>query len=357
MSIDSFNFSNSTVSTITTKPTTIMDHPSNVTIQNEEFDEHAFQVSILSVMAVVGTVGNSVVLGLLLTVCRGDTTATPFVISLTVADLVVSLVIDSFHIKGILDSQFFIEHGIVCRAVGSLCVAGCIASLATAAAISVNRYMCVCKRALHDAVFTDRGNALIVATVWVYGALYVIPLWAGYGGVRYDLKTKNCMYDRTNVVFTLIFIIVGHLVPTVAVFAANAKLFLYVRDVKGKVTSPAVRQKLFHEELKVFRSLGILCVYFVLSWLQYAVIVVSDTGDVWPPAAHFLSLVIAHTSSSINAVLFAATNGNMKRKVKKLCGFTRCNPKHGTRVTTDQLNTFHLRRIHGQGNRPYGVTV
>ncbi|XP_078691745.1 melatonin receptor type 1B-A-like [Branchiostoma floridae x Branchiostoma belcheri] len=355
MSIDSFNFSNSTVST-TTKPT-VMDHPSNVTLQNEEFDEHAFQVSILSVMAVVGTVGNSVVLGLLLTVCRGDTTATPFVISLTVADLVVSLVIDSFHIKGVLDPQFFIEHGIVCRAVGSLCVAGCIASLATAAAISVNRYMCVCKRALHDAVFTDRGNALIVAVVWVYGALYVVPLWVGYGGVRYDVKTKNCMYDRTNVVFTLIFIIVGHLIPTVAVFAANAKLFLYVRDVKGKVTSPAVRQKLFHEELKVFRSLGILCVYFVLSWLQYAVIVVSDTGDVWPPAAHFLSLVIAHTSSSINAVLFAATNGNMKRKVKKLCGFTRCNPKHGTRVTTDQMNTFHLRRIHGQGNRPYGVTV
>ncbi|CAH1273717.1 MTNR1A [Branchiostoma lanceolatum] len=334
-----------------------MDQLSNVTLQNDEFNEHAFQVSIVSVMAVVGTVGNSVVLGLLLTICRGDTTATPFVISLTVADLVVSLVIDSFHIKGILDPEFFIEHTFVCRTVGSLCVAGCIASLATAAAISINRYMCVCRRALHDAVFTDRGNALIVSIVWVYGALYVIPLWIGYGGVRYDLKTKNCMYDRTNIVFTLIFIIVGHLIPTVAVFAANAKLFLYVRDVKEKVKSPVVRRKLLQEELKVFKSLGILCVYFVLSWLQYAVVVVSDPGDVWPAAAHFLSLVIAHTSSSLNAVLFAVTNSNMKKKVKKLCKFTKCTPKHRNKVTTDQMNTFHLRRIHGQGHRPYDVTV
>ncbi|XP_078611537.1 melatonin receptor type 1C-like [Branchiostoma floridae x Branchiostoma japonicum] len=351
MSIDSFNFSNSTVSR---KP--IMG-PSNVTIPNGEFNEQAFQVSIVSVMAVVGTVGNSVILGLLLTICRGDTTATPFVISLTVADLVVSLVIDSFHIKGILHPEFFIEHVYVCRTVGSLCVAGCIASLATAAVISINRYLCVCKRALHDAVFTNRGNALIVSVVWVYGALYVIPLWIGYGGVRYDFKTKNCMYDRTNIVFTLIFIIVGHLIPTVAVFAANTKLFLYVRNVKGKVKSPVVRGKLLKDEMKVFKSLGILCVYFVLSWLQYAVIVVSDPADVWPAAAHFLSLVIAHTSSSLNAVLFAATNSNMKKKVKKLCRFTKCSAKHGIKDTTDQMNTFHLRRIHGTGNRPYGVTV
>ncbi|XP_078692030.1 melatonin receptor type 1A-like [Branchiostoma floridae x Branchiostoma belcheri] len=279
---------------------------------------------LVGCLGIFGTTTNLLLLWVLYRRKDIRTSATVYVVNLTAVDLLVTTVVDTLHVLGIAWPEFYRpdaqnSNSTVCNitATGSLCVAGCVISLATTAVISVNRYLFICKRQTHDDVFTKRGAAVIVVGMWTYGLGFVLPLWFGWGNFRYDHKTMNCAYDRTKTSYTLVFLLVGHLLPTLTVFAFNTALYLNVVKIKNDLrkylqdrTPPQAGQG-----AKALRSLSVLCIYFVVCWLQYAVIVLADYDDKWPGGVHFSSLVIAHSSSSINGVIYALTDRKVREQI------------------------------------------
>ncbi|CAH1274247.1 MTNR1A [Branchiostoma lanceolatum] len=171
---------------------------------------------LVGCLGVFGTAINVTVLWVLYRRKDVRTSATVYVVNLTAVDLLVTTVVDTLHVLGIAWPEFYRldPTATVCNIAGSLCVAGCVISLATTAVISVNRYLFICKRRTHDDIFTKKGAVVIVVGMWVYGLGFVLPLWFGWGNFRYDPKTMNCAYDRTKTSYTLLFLLVGHLLPT-----------------------------------------------------------------------------------------------------------------------------------------------
>ncbi|XP_019614796.1 PREDICTED: rhodopsin, GQ-coupled-like [Branchiostoma belcheri] len=277
---------------------------------------------LVGCLGIFGTATNLLLLWVLYRRKDIRTSATVYVVNLTAVDLLVTTVVDTLHVLGIAWPEFYRpdaqnSNSTVCDITGSLCVAGCVISLAITAVISVNRYLFICKRQTHDDVFTKRGAAVIVVGMWTYGLGFVLPLWFGWGSFRYDHKTMNCAYDRTKTSYTLVFLLVGHLLPTLTVFAFNTALYLNVVKIKNNLrrylqdrTPPQARQG-----TKALRSLSVLCIYFVVCWLQYAVIVLADYDDRWPGGVHFSSLVIAHSSSSMNGVIYALTDRKVREQI------------------------------------------
>ncbi|XP_078610797.1 melatonin receptor type 1A-like [Branchiostoma floridae x Branchiostoma japonicum] len=193
--------------------------------------------ALVGCLGVFGTGVNLVVLWVLYRRKDIRTSATVYVVNLTAVDLLVTTVVDTLHVLGIAWPEFYRLdlNWTVCDITGSLCVAGCIISLATTAVITINRYLFICKRQTHDDMFTKKGAAVIVSGTWVYGLGFVLPLWFGWGTFRYDPKTMNCAYDRTKTGYTLMFLLIGHLLPTLTVFVFNTALYLNVMKINNNL--------------------------------------------------------------------------------------------------------------------------
>ena len=72
----------------------------------------------------------------------------------------------------------------------------------------------------------------------------------------------------------------------------------------------ALKEK--NESVKLARTLCLIFVVFAVCWSPYAVIVVADRYDTFPLELHIFSVLIAHTNSSLNSVLYGLTNKHFR---------------------------------------------
>ncbi|XP_066273414.1 melatonin receptor type 1B-A-like [Branchiostoma lanceolatum] len=272
-------------------------------------------VAILGVLAFVGAVGNTLTIHITLANRKRKRSVDAFIINLAAADVLIASVMNTCQIVGVVAPEVLITHPLICEVIGSICVIGCVVSLATAAAISLNRYLFIAKRTLHDAIFTKKWSAAILASFWIIGILYNVPMWLGWGSHGYDYKTMNCMYDRAaHYRFTLLFVLGGHIFPAITVVVCNGLLVGHIRATKRALAEHLPKTMIQADDVRVMKTLGIVCTSFVLGWLQYGVVVIADYQDQWSQAVHCTSFVLAHSSSTLNCLLYLVTNKEMRQK-------------------------------------------
>ncbi|XP_019617905.1 PREDICTED: melatonin receptor type 1B-B-like [Branchiostoma belcheri] len=274
---------------------------------------------LLVVLIVGGTFGNCLIIGAVYATPSLRSVSNIFIVNLAVADLMVSSVVDTFNIVGVIDQNFLRDHPVVCELVGVVCVTSCICSLMSVANIGINRLLFVVKPHWHASVYTVRKTLVIVAAMWVYSFLFDLPLLLGWGQHSYDIKTMGCTYDRTHTFsYTLFLVIAGIGLPLVVVVCSYSKIFYHVHQSKIRVAVHLANPKgnmnnnVNYEEIRLIKTLLAVCVAFYVCWLPYAVVVLADFNDHWPRAVHFLAIVAAHGSSSINCLVYGFMNKKFK---------------------------------------------
>ena len=90
-------------------------------------------------------------------------------------------------------------------------------------------------------------------------------------------------------------------------------------DVKAK--------KERRESMRLARSLFIIFVVFAACWTPYAIIVSLDYNDTFSQEFHIFSILLAHTNSSLNSILYGLTNRHFRQGYIKLLGLasSKCN--------------------------------
>ncbi|XP_066264203.1 melatonin receptor type 1A-like [Branchiostoma lanceolatum] len=329
-----------------------------------DYDELGMGVKIgssilLVVLIAGGTFGNCLIIGAVYATPSLRSVSNIFIVNLAVADLMVSSVVDTFNIVGVIDQvkdtdcsafpmgflthanlgtpalNFLRDHPVVCEMVGFVCVTSCICSLMSVSNIGINRsVLIVCLLLLfvvkphwHASVYTVPKTLMIVAAMWVYSFLFDLPLLLGWGQHSYDIKTMGCTYDRTHTFsYTLFLVIAGIALPLVVVVGCYSKIFYHVHQSKVRVAVHLANPKgnmnnnLNYEEIRLIKTLLAVCVAFYVCWLPYAVVVLADFNDHWPRAVHFLAIVMAHGSSSINCLVYGFMNKKFKTAFRKLLG-------------------------------------
>ncbi|CAH1249273.1 MTNR1A [Branchiostoma lanceolatum] len=297
-----------------------------------DYDELGMGVKIgssilLVVLIAGGTFGNCLIIGAVYATPSLRSVSNIFIVNLAVADLMVSSVVDTFNIVGVIDQNFLRDHPVVCELVGFVCVTSCICSLMSVSNIGINRLLFVVKPHWHASVYTVPKTLMIVAAMWVYSFLFDLPLLLGWGQHSYDIKTMGCTYDRTHTFsYTLFLVIAGIALPLVVVVGCYSKIFYHVHQSKVRVAVHLANPKgnmnnnLNYEEIRLIKTLLAVCVAFYVCWLPYAVVVLADFNDHWPRAVHFLAIVMAHGSSSINCLVYGFMNKKFKTAFRKLLG-------------------------------------
>lgn len=162
--------------------------------------------------------------------------------------------------------------------------------------------------------------------VWVASLVITIPTHFGWGGNKFDTKSMACLYDRTkDASYTAFFAVMGIVIPLITVIVCYTKIFLFVRVNRRRVanfitadTSAAQRSR---DEIKLAKTLFIICLVFFIFWGTYGVTVVFDFYDTWPKAWHAFSLQMAHsTSSGVNFILYGITNERFRNAYRRILG-------------------------------------
>ena len=73
----------------------------------------------------------------------------------------------------------------------------------------------------------------------------------------------------------------------------------------------------FRQEVKLAKTLFIVFIVFCLCWAPYALMCLIDRYNKIPKEAYTFAILMAHTSSTLNSILYAVTNKGLRQGYKK----------------------------------------
>lgn len=135
-----------------------------------------------------------------------------------------------------LKHDYFLKRPILCHAIGSICLISCVCSLWSIGAISLNRYVRICKSNSYNKLFSWRLTYFYTFCIWFFALMLDVPNFADWGDHTYDMKTLACSYDRlASYSYTVFFIMMFVSLPLLTVLFCNVNIFLIVLRSKRRV--------------------------------------------------------------------------------------------------------------------------
>ncbi|XP_074651543.1 melatonin receptor type 1B-B-like [Tubulanus polymorphus] len=319
-------------------------------------------IVVIIAASIGGTLGNILVIGGVLSNKALKTVGNYFILNLAFADSCVSGFVDPFSTIGILQGEFFFyDKPWLCEFIASLCLTSCFCSLLSIGAISFNRYIHICHNHRYDNIYTPRNGKLMCAILWVVCFLLEFPCFVGWGDHVYDRKTLSCVWDRTaNFSYTLMFSCLGVALPVFTISICYIKIYIHVTRSKAKIRATSgeaeMSPKERNESIRLARTLFVIFIVFVTCWMPYAVIVSADRYDTWRREIHIFSILLAHSNSSLNCIIYGATNRQFRVGYVKFLHLGRFFPNliKGVQQPAEnrQQQTFDTGVEHGTGGHP-----
>ena len=91
---------------------------------------------------------------------------------------------------------------------------------------------------------------------------------------------------------------------------------------------------------RLLRSVFVIVVVFLVMWSPYSVIFIFDRYATWPRTLYVVSILMAHLNSSINSIIYGATNKNFREAYSRIlcaaftCGLRRSSKEESKKDTS-----------------------
>ena len=307
----------------------------NVDYTND-FNSNVVFLICTIIMLIMGLVGNILVIGAVLVHKKLRVLCNVFVINLAVADLCVTIIVDSFGIVGIAsEGRFFDDKRVLCDMVGVFCVTSCACSMWNIAHISFNRYVRICHHTVYPKIYNVQTVPFIVAGTWLICFCIDLPNLLGWGAHNFDARIMMCTYDyKESYTYTVFFVSLGFGVPLLVTSFSYVRIIFIVKRAESNARRSAEddvqtvtgnvqwassvkgttnkRNKLRNTDIRLLRSVFTIWVVFIVMWSPYAIAILGDVHRVWPRTVYVVAAIVVHTNSSINGILYAATNRHFR---------------------------------------------
>lgn len=292
-------------------------------------------VAILSILAIIDIIGNSLVC---VVITRNSDMRTPFnylLVNLAVADMMVAVFFAPFHI---FIHTFSHPDGVLGRVLCSLVTGGGFAwvggacSAFTLVVIAVERYYAVNYPHGNKGKLTNAKLKVIIPASWIFAIIMESP---GFLSSDYNTTLSICtlafpdewMGKAFSVVWFLVF--GGLPIPLMATFYSTVVYNLWFkRNDQNEISYQ--QQGVLKIRKRVTLTAVTVSIIFSICWMTDAVIFLlsyhsttSSPSDVtWAIAA-----VMILFNSAINPFVYALINERFREKIKRLIGY-RFRPKN-----------------------------
>ena len=90
-----------------------------------------------------------------------------------------------------------------------MCLTACLCSFMSLTMLTFNRYFYVCHHNIYDKIYNRTMCIILCFVCWCLGFLFMMPNLIGWGDHVYDLKSHQCIWDRTAAFSYTVLISVG----------------------------------------------------------------------------------------------------------------------------------------------------
>lgn len=273
-----------------------------------------------------------------------------FIVSLAVADLLVSLVVMTFAMVNDIQ-QKWIFGGVFCRIWISFDVMCSTASILNLCVISFDRYKHIQNAMYYDMWMTTRKALTFIASVWFLSALIsFLPIQLGWHqGSVYDNGSigsdEECII-KLNFIYAIVSSTISFYAPCLVMMVLYFRLFLFARshaisiksqnlpaisspeDRRSNMSNGSNRNSLRTSDHKAAFTLGVITGVFLGCWLPFFIINPINAYD--PTLVHpnlfVVSTWLGYVNSCLNPIIYSIFNTEFREAFKRiLCHRTCCN--------------------------------
>ncbi|KAK5897276.1 hypothetical protein CesoFtcFv8_010350 [Champsocephalus esox] len=271
-----------------------------------------------------------------------------FVVSLSVADLVVALYPYPLVLTAIFHDDWTMGD-LHCQASGFIMGLSVIGSIFNITAIAINRYCYICHSLHYDRLYSLRNTCCYLGLTWLLTALATVPNFF-VGSLQYDPRIYSCTFAQTvSSYYTISVVVIHFLIPLLVVSYCYMRIWVLVIQVKHRVKREQ-RAKLQPSDVRNFLTMFMVFVLFAFCWAPLNLIglaVAINPVKVAPNIPEWLfvtSYFMAYFNSCLNAVIYGLLNQNFRKEYKTIL-LAICMPRlllmETSRGATDGMKSKH----------------
>ena len=218
----------------------------------------------------------------------------------------------------------------LCAFFGSLTIFYCCASVNTLAFVAIDRFFAIVDPLRYVTKVTSTFVAICITYSWVEGFWLAMMPIAGWSHYEYIPSEYICTADWAAASYTIFLLAYQVGVPCGVIFFCYARIFKVARDQSRKVAEQSVQvggaKPASKTEAKAARVLFIVIGTFLTCWTPHTITMLCNafTQNHCPivEAYHTMTVLLAHTNSAMNPILYGVLNRQMRRayyNVLKYC--------------------------------------
>ncbi|XP_029014113.1 somatostatin receptor type 5-like [Betta splendens] len=294
---------------------------------------------IYSIVFVVGLLGNTLVIYVVLRYAKMKTVTNMYILNLALADELYILGVPFIGTNSVISYWPYGEF--LCKVCMTADAMSQFTSIFCLTAMSIDRCLCVVYP-LRSARFRNPRVAKICnGMVWVTSFLIVLPITI-YAQVQESLHSCNLSWPEPSELWSIAFILftatVGFFGPLLIMCVCYLLIVIKMRSAGVRVG----RTRRGRSERKATRMVVVIVLFFVFCWLPFYVANIVNLFHVIPEsnataALFFFLVILTYVNSCANPFLYGFLSDNFKQSFQKvLC----CHKSNGVGAT-DQLGSRH----------------
>ncbi|XP_036404114.1 melatonin receptor type 1C-like [Megalops cyprinoides] len=253
-----------------------------------------------------------------------------FVVSLSVADLVVAVYPYPLVLMAIFHNDWTMGD-LHCQVSGFIMGLSVIGSIFNITAIAINRYCYICHSLQYDRLYSIKNTCCYLCLTWTLTAIATVPNFF-VGSLQYDPRVFSCTFAQTvSSYYTISVVVIHFIIPLLVVSFCYLRIWVLVIQVKHRV-KPDHKQKVKPSDLRNFLTMFVVFVLFAVCWAPLNFIglaVAIDPARVAPIIPEWLfvtSYFMAYFNSCLNAVVYGLLNQNFRKEYKRIL-LALCTPR------------------------------
>uniref|UniRef100_A0A8C5PTK2 G protein-coupled receptor 50 n=1 Tax=Leptobrachium leishanense TaxID=445787 RepID=A0A8C5PTK2_9ANUR len=278
--------------------------------------------TVLIFTIVVDILGNILVILSVLRNKKLQNAGNFFVVSLSVADLVVAIYPYPVILVAIFHNGWTLGN-IHCQISGFLMGLSVIGSVFNITAIAINRYCYICHSLRYDKLYNQKSTFCYLFVTWMLTIIAIVPNFF-VGSLQYDPRVFSCTFAQTvSSSYTITVVVVHFIVPLAVVAFCYLRIWVLVIQVKQRVRQDT-KQKLTQTDLRNFLTMFVVFVLFAVCWgpLNFIGLAVAINpfymASKIPNWLFVMSYFMAYFNSCLNAVIYGLMNQNFRKEYKRI---------------------------------------
>ncbi|XP_078663176.1 uncharacterized protein LOC144906607 [Branchiostoma floridae x Branchiostoma belcheri] len=242
-----------------------------------------------------------------------------FVLNLAIADF--SVCVFAYPLSAIAGfAGGWVLGDVGCTIYGFLCFTFSLVSMVTLCAISVYRYIVICKPQ-YAHLLTHRRTNYVIIGIWLFSLVFTVPPLVGLNRYTYDPMGIICSLDwnvqhPTEAAYVLAVLVILYILQVLIMCFCYVNIIVKSANLKfaalaNEETKKAAKKDTFKTSLMCLT----MVVSFLIAWTPYAV---SSTWDILseedlPIIATILPTMFAKSSCMMNPVIYACCSNKFRQ--------------------------------------------